>query len=55
MVNCKVDIFERIREIVEGRTVRYETKVLRNQDQINNKIKYFLENSNELPGLVAYN
>jgi len=39
---------ERIREIVEGRSVHHETKVLRNQDQITNKIKDLLENSNEL-------
>jgi len=39
---------DKIREIVEGRAVHYETKVLRNQDQITNKIKDLLENSNEL-------
>src|SRR5215469_15355152 len=39
---------DKIREIVEGRGERYETKVLRNQDQITNKIKDLLENSNEL-------
>jgi signal transduction histidine kinase len=39
---------ERIREIVEGSAVHYETKVLRNHDQITNKIKDLLENSNEL-------
>jgi hypothetical protein len=39
---------DKIREIVEGRAVHYETKVFRNQDQITNKIKDLLENSNEL-------
>jgi len=39
---------DKIREIVEGRGERYETKILRNQDQITNKIKNLLENSNEL-------
>lgn len=39
---------DKIREFVGGRAVHYETKVLRNQDQITNKIKDLLENSNEL-------
>jgi two-component system, OmpR family, sensor histidine kinase VicK len=39
---------ERIKEIEEGRTFRYETKVLTNKEEIVNEIKNFLETSNEL-------
>ena len=39
---------ERIKEIEEGRTTHYETRILRNQNEIANKIKGLLENSNEL-------
>jgi signal transduction histidine kinase len=39
---------ERIKEIEEGRTIHYETKVFRDQDEIANKIKDLLETSDEL-------
>jgi signal transduction histidine kinase len=39
---------QRIKEIEEGRAVHYETKVLTNEEEIVDKIKDLLENSNEL-------
>jgi nitrogen-specific signal transduction histidine kinase len=39
---------ERMKEIEEGRIVRYETKVLRSQDEITNKINEMLQTSDEL-------
>ena len=39
---------KRIKEIEEGRAFHYETKVLTNQEEIVDKIKNFLETSNEL-------
>jgi two-component system, OmpR family, sensor histidine kinase VicK len=39
---------ERIKEIEEGRAFHYETKVLTNEEEIVDKIKNFLETSNEL-------
>jgi two-component system, OmpR family, sensor histidine kinase VicK len=39
---------QRITEIEEGRTIRYETKVFKNQEEIAIKIKDLLETSNEL-------
>jgi len=39
---------QRIKEFEEGRVIHYETKLLRNQDDIDNKIKDLLETSNEL-------
>ena len=39
---------ERIEEIEEGRVIHYETKILTNKEEIIDKIKNFLETSNEL-------
>lgn len=39
---------ERIKEIEEGRVIRYETKVLTNKEEIVDKIRDFLANSSEL-------
>jgi hypothetical protein len=39
---------ERIKEIEEGRAIHYETKILINKEEIADKIKNFLETSNEL-------
>ena len=39
---------ERIKEIEEGRAIRYETKILTNKEEIIDKIKESLETSNEL-------
>jgi len=39
---------QRIKEIEEGRAVHYETKVLTNEEEIVDRIKDLLENSNEL-------
>jgi len=46
--NMAIPAEERIKEIEERRTIRYETKVFRDQDEIANKIKYLLETSGEL-------
>src|SRR5437867_2884748 len=46
--NMAVPAEERIKEIEEGRTIHYETKVFRDQDEIANKIKDLLETSDEL-------
>jgi len=46
--NNAISAKERIKEIEEGVKVRYETKVLKNQDEIVSRIKEFLVNSNEL-------
>jgi hypothetical protein len=46
--NNAISAKERIREIEERVKVRYETKVLKNQDEIVSRIKEFLVNSNEL-------
>src|SRR6266487_6829971 len=43
-----IDAEERIEEIEEGKVIRYETKVLKNQVEIGNKIKELLDHSNEL-------
>jgi signal transduction histidine kinase len=43
-----IPVGERIKEIEEGRKIHYETKVLRNQDEIADKITNLLEISNEL-------
>ncbi len=39
---------ERMKDIEEGRSIHYETRILRNQDEIASRIKGLLENSNEL-------
>ncbi len=49
-----MDAEERIKEIEEGRVIHYETKVLKNQEEIGNKIKELLDNSNELLVCVRY-
>ncbi|MFZ0896001.1 MAG: HAMP domain-containing sensor histidine kinase, partial [Candidatus Nitrosopolaris sp.] len=49
-----IDAEERIKEIEEGRVIRYETKVLKNQEEIGNKIKELLDHSNELLVCVRY-
>ena len=49
-----MDAEERTKEIEEGRVIHYETKVLKNQEEIGNKIKELLENSNELLVCVRY-
>jgi len=49
-----MDAEERIKEIEEGRVIHYETKVLKNQEEIGNKIKELLDHSNELLVCVRY-
>ena len=49
-----MDAEERIHEIEEGKVIRYETKVLKNQEEIDNKIKELLDHSNELLVCVRY-
>jgi len=46
--NMAIPAEERIKEIEEGRTIHYETKVFRNQGEIANKIKDLLATSDEL-------
>ena len=46
--NKAISAQERIKEIEEGRAIHYETKILRNQDEIVNKIRDMLQTSNEL-------
>jgi signal transduction histidine kinase len=46
--NKAIPAQERIKEIEEGRIIHYETRLLKNQDEINNKINNLLETSNEL-------
>lgn len=46
--NKAIPFEERIKEIEEGRTIHYETKVVTDKGEIAEKIKYFLENSNEV-------
>jgi signal transduction histidine kinase len=46
--NKAIPFEERIKEIEEGRAIHYETKVLTDKGEIAEKIKYFLENSNEV-------
>ncbi|MDQ6862436.1 MAG: hypothetical protein M3044_01290 [Thermoproteota archaeon] len=49
-----MDAEERIKEIEEGKVMRYETNVLKNQEEIDNKIKELLDHSNELLVCVRY-
>ncbi len=49
-----MDAEERIKEIEEGRVIHYETNVLKNQEEIDSKIKELLDNSNELLVCVRY-
>jgi len=49
-----IDAEERIKEIEEGKVIRYETKVLKNQEEIGNKIKELLDHSNELLVCSSY-
>jgi two-component system sensor histidine kinase VicK len=49
-----MDAEERIKEIEEGKVIRYETKVLKNQEEIDSKINELLDNSNELLVCVRY-
>jgi signal transduction histidine kinase len=46
--NRAIPFEERIKEIEEGRTNHYETKVLTDKGEISEKIEHFLENSNEV-------
>jgi len=49
-----MDAEERIKEIEEGKVMRYETNVLKNQEEIDNKVKELLDHSNELLVCVRY-